>query len=79
MAIPDQRLGELNCGGNRMSDKIYFTAKDISLMFGISRSAAYQIIKKLNSELEQQGYLVFRGKVSAKYVEDKYYGLSQNS
>ena len=33
------------------------TAKDISEICGISESKAYQIIRKLNGELEKQGIL----------------------
>lgn len=56
-----------------LSEKTYLTAFDVQEELGISRSKAYQIIKKLNKELEQKGYLVINGKVSKRYFEEKFY------
>ena len=56
-----------------LSEKTYLTAFDVQEELGISRSKAYQIIKKLNKELEQKGYLVINGKVSKRYFEEKLY------
>nr|WP_270601752.1 DNA-binding protein [Anaerostipes hominis (ex Lee et al. 2021)] len=38
---------------------------------GISLSKAYEIIRELNSELKEMGYLVVRGKVSRAYFQEK--------
>ena len=43
---------------------------------GISRSAAYKLMRQINSELEKKGYIVIRGKVSRKYFEERIYGMS---
>lgn len=43
------------------------------LLGGISESKAYQIIKQLNTELEQKGYLVIRGKVPRGYLEERFH------
>ena len=56
-----------------MNERIYLTAIDIQEKLGISRSKAYQVIKGLNQELEQKGYLVINGKVSKRYFEEKFY------
>ena len=56
-----------------MSEKTYLTVFDVQEELGISRSKAYQIIKRLNEELEQKGYLVINGKVSKRYFEEKFY------
>ncbi len=55
---------------------IYYSANDISQMLGISKSGAYTIIRKLNSELESRGFIVIQGKVSKAYFEEKWYGLN---
>ena len=54
---------------------IYYSANDIAQMLGISKSGAYSIIRKLNSELESRGFIVIQGKVSKAYFEEKWYGL----
>ena len=41
-----------------------------------SRSAAYKLMRQINSELEKKGYIVIRGKVSRKYFEERIYGMS---
>lgn len=56
-----------------LSEKTYLTVFDVQEELGISRSKAYQIIKRLNEELEQKGYLVINGKVSKRYFEEKFY------
>lgn len=55
--------------------KIYYSAKDISQMLDVSVSKAYELIKKMNQELEQEGYLVLSGKVPTAYFNKRWYGL----
>lgn len=59
-----------------MENKAYLTAMDVSELLGVSRSKAYQIIKSLNVELAEKGYIVLSGKVPTKYLQEKYYGLA---
>lgn len=49
---------------------------DVMQILGISRSAAYKLMRQINSELERKGYIVIRGKVSRKYFEERIYGMS---
>jgi len=55
--------------------KIYYTAEDVSKMLGISMGTSYRIIRKLNKELKEKGFIVIAGKLPIKYFEEKYYGL----
>lgn len=55
--------------------KIYYSAKDISQMLDVSVSKAYELIKKMNNELEKEGYLVLSGKVPIAYFNKRWYGL----
>ena len=54
----------------------YYTAKDIMDILGISKTNAYKIIRQLNGELMKMGYLVVTGKVSRKFFNEKFYGMS---
>jgi len=56
--------------------KIYYSAEDISAMLDISISHSYRIIRRLNKELEEKGFLVISGKLPIRYFEEKYYGLN---
>ena len=55
--------------------KYVYTAKDISEICGISESKSYQVIKQLNEELKEKGFLTFEGKVSSAYFNERMYGM----
>lgn len=50
-------------------------AKEIAEMCQISESKAYAIIKQLNDELKEKGFITFRGRVSKVYFMEKMYGM----
>ena len=52
----------------------YVDANELVQTLGICKSKAYAIIRKLNRELEKQGYITIAGKCSRKYFEEIYYG-----
>lgn len=49
----------------------FIDAKEIASVMEISISKSYEIIRELNSELKEMGYLVVRGKVSRTYFQEK--------
>lgn len=57
--------------------RIYYSVSDIEAMFDVSKSKAYEIIRVLNEELKEKGYLVISGKVSVAYFHKRWYGLDQ--
>ena len=59
-----------------MDERIMMTATDVAKILGVSVGHAYKIIKKLNVELEQAGYLVIAGKVPRGYFEKRWYGFA---
>ena len=60
-----------------MSTRAYLSANDISLMLGVSNGFAYKLIREMNQELRQMGYLVISGKVPTRFFEEKWYGLKE--
>ena len=60
------------------SDKTDIDGEDISEICGISESKAYQIIRKLNEELEKAGVLTFRGRVSRAFFYERMYGMKND-
>ena len=57
-----------------MSEKnIFYTAEDIAKILSISKPTAYRIIKCLNVELKENGFIVISGRVPKKYFEEKFY------
>lgn len=57
-------------------DKMYITAEEVAQILGVSKGYAYRVIRILNAELSQKGFHVIAGKVSTKYFEEKFYGMS---
>lgn len=57
--------------------KIYITADEVSELLGVSKGYAYKLIRKLNKELEDSGYMIIAGKVPKKYFEKRWFGYSE--
>ena len=47
--------------------KQFYTVKDVMRILQVKQTKAYKIIRELNEELEQRGYIVVPGKVSKRY------------
>ena len=62
-----------------MERRLMVTVAEIVTDLGVSRAFAYNLIKRLNSELEAKGYITIAGKVSRQYYEEKIYGMQQNN
>ena len=61
-----------------MAEYRYLTVKDITELTGKKTSWAYNVIRKLNEELESEGYLIARGRIPAKYFYERM-GLENNN
>ena len=55
--------------------KLYITANELAGMLGISIGQAYKIIRKLNQELEKNGFLTIAGKIPRRYFEKRWFGF----
>lgn len=53
------------------------TAKDVATVLGVSIGTAYKVIRKLNHELEENGYIIVSGKIPKAYWEKKFYGVNE--
>ena len=45
-----------------MADSIFMKAEEVARFLGVSKTEAYRIIKRLNTELKGNGYMVISGK-----------------
>ena len=57
-----------------MESKRFLTASDVAQYMGISVPMAYKIIRRLNDELVEMGYIIVSGRISRTYFEQKVYG-----
>lgn len=60
-----------------MARKLFISAKEVARELEVSDSFAYRLVRKLNDELEKQGFVVVKGKISRKYFEERVYGMSE--
>jgi len=56
---------------NIVENKAFLTVEEVAAEMGVSKSYAYKIVKKLNEELQQMGYLTVAGRINANYFRKK--------
>jgi transcriptional antiterminator len=49
-------------------DKKYIHAKDLMTLLGVSEYMAYKIVRDLNKELAEEGYIILKGKIPINYL-----------
>lgn len=59
-----------------MSNELFVRADEVAAELGVSKPYAYKLVRKLNKELEQKGFLTISGRVSREYYREKIYGGS---
>ena len=64
--------------GMYMSNQNYLRAEDVAEIMWISKAYAYKIMRKLNAELDEQGYITVSGRINRKYfMERTCYGTNE--
>lgn len=51
----------------------YLGVNDVKELLRVGDSKAYAIIRELNKELSEQGYMIVRGKIPEKYLLERFY------
>lgn len=46
-----------------MNEKIYYSTEDIANMLGVSMEKSYKILREMNKELSEKGFLTIAGKI----------------
>ena len=58
-----------------MTQELFVRAEEVANELGISKPYAYKLVREMNEELKQKGFITIPGRVSRRYFEDKFYGL----
>lgn len=61
-----------------LSKELFVRAEEVAGALGISKPYAYKLVREMNEELKQKGFLTIPGRVSRRYFEEKFYGLREN-
>lgn len=57
-----------------MNEKIYYSAADIAAMLGVSTGKVYKILREMNKNLADKGFLTIAGKIPVEYFKERWYG-----
>ena len=68
-------FANINKEVNHMSKERFVKAEEVARELGISKPYAYKLVREMNEELKQKGFITIPGRVSRRYFEEKFYGL----
>ena len=57
----------------------FMRAEEVARELEVSRSYAYRLIKQLNAELREKGYMTIAGRVNRQYFKERLYGTSDQN
>ena len=58
-----------------MTQELFVRAEEVASELGIPKPYAYKLVREMNEELKQKGFIPIPGRVSRRYFEEKFYGL----
>ena len=60
-----------------MSKNLFIKVDEMVSELQISRPYAYKLMREMNEELKEKGYMTIAGRVSRQYFEEKFYGMKR--
>ena len=60
-------------------ERQFIGAKEVAEILGVSESKSYGIIRELNKELKERGFITVQGKVSRVFFQERCYREEQNA
>ena len=60
-----------------MTNAVLIDAAEVAQILDVSKAFAYKVVRELNEELKNKGFITIAGKVRRKYFEEKFYGLAK--
>lgn len=55
----------------------FIRADEVAKELGISKPYAYKLIRKLNDELKEKGFVTISGRVNTQYFNERLYGVGK--
>ena len=55
----------------------FMRADEVAKELGISKSFAYKLIRQMNQELREHGFLTIAGRINRDYFEERLYKLER--
>jgi hypothetical protein len=57
-----------------MRQNLFLSVDEVTENLGVSKPMAYKLIREMNDELKERGFITIAGKISRRYFEEKVYG-----
>ena len=61
-----------------MTNQLFIHANEVAVALVVSKAYAYKVVRDLNKELKEKGFITIAGKVNRIYFEERIYGLRAN-
>jgi len=61
-----------------MEEKKFIRVDEVARVLDISESHAYKIMRKLNRELEEKGFITVAGRINRQYFNERLYGAERS-
>lgn len=61
-----------------MEEKKFIRVDEVARELDISESHAYKIMRRLNKELEEKGYITVAGRINRQYFNERLYGTERS-
>ena len=56
----------------------FICAEEVAQELSVSKPYAYKLIKRLNDELKEKGFITISGRVNRQYFNERLYGAERN-
>ena len=60
-----------------MANNTFIRADEVAEELGVSKPYAYKLIKRLNDELKEQGFITIAGRINRQYFNERLYGAGK--
>ena len=58
-------------------NNIFICAEEVAQELSVSKPYAYKLIKRLNDELKEKGFITISGRVNRQYFNERLYGMGR--
>ena len=55
----------------------FICAEEVAQELSVSKPYAYKLIKRLNDELKEKGFIMISGRVNRQYFNERLYGMGR--
>lgn len=55
----------------------FICAEEVAQELNVSKPYAYKLIKRLNDELKEKGFITISGRVNRQYFNERLYGMGR--